>query len=209
MPVIRKSATDTSDEEYPLSQARSAPSLSGPVEPNGVLPSDPTSTSSVPFWLLSNERVVNLVRLSPAQSATEQTGHSKQSINEIHRVSVGREPGLLDLGVPVVTDAGALREIQALPSDLVEQLVDTLTQWISASDAIRHARVSPFHDPEDPAWVEILIELFTSAEDREKIQLWEDVGRTIDRLLESFSEENRIIASEQLAVHVLNPSEDD
>ena len=111
-------------------------------------------------------------------------------------------PSTLGNGVPVQATPEAEEFAKKLPKKALARVFAALDEWLRLKPAQR-VKVEVDVEPEDTDWRELVVELVFSCHDDECMDLWDELGDTLDKTFDEFSPKDVRRLDEGLGVHIV------
>ena len=112
----------------------------------------------------------------------------------------------VDLGakVPIVISSEAKALLALAPWPSLDNLLAILRNWAQSNQLLESARITTLAEPEDPTWLELVINLYIRThDDDEAIRLWDEIGAHLDSAKTQLSPKDKAWFDQHLAIHLL------
>jgi len=123
---------------------------------------------------------------------------------DLDEVVMGPSTVAVNLGdkVPVKVSKKARALLATAPWPALGKLLKAVHNW-SSHAPVEAARVRAVSEPEDPTWVEVVVELRVDTnQDDVALGLWDEIGRFLDETKSDFTPHDRAWFDRNFAVHL-------
>ena len=157
-------------------------------------------------YIRSTNSSVTLVNVHPENENGGAEAPNHPNDNAIWTALTGVSAVNIDLGakVPIAISSEAKALLALAPWPSLDNLLAILRSWAQSNQLIEGARITTLAEPEDPTWLELVINLYVRThDDEEAIRLWDEIGANLDSAKTQFSPKDKAWFDQHLAIHLL------